>query len=215
MIFFSDQLAIKLCNGKSLIDYIWNSFDVEIIYLLRHPIPQSLSVIRKKWGYLGPINSYLNNNNFIKKYLNKEQVEYANFILHNGNILIKNVLNWILQNIIPLKSKNLLKWTTITYEELVLNTNQVINLLVDSYNLRNEELIYKISKRPSKNTTKNSKKKLKINNELDILKRWQSTVSNNEKEGINRLLKIFNIDYYNAFSYLPTKSLFEIKKEGK
>ena len=69
--FFSDRLVIKILNALPLIDWFEENFNINIVYLVRHPIPTSLSIIQRNWGNIAEY--FLHNPYFIKKYLNKQK----------------------------------------------------------------------------------------------------------------------------------------------
>jgi len=57
-------------NALPFIDWFDEKFNIKIIYLIRHPIPTSLSIIQRNWG--NNLEAMLQNSYFTKKYLNKK-----------------------------------------------------------------------------------------------------------------------------------------------
>lgn len=73
--FFTNRYVVKICNGLSLINWFEENFDIQIVYLIRHPIPASLSIIKQGWP--DTADAFLNNELFRKNYLDREQLEFA------------------------------------------------------------------------------------------------------------------------------------------
>lgn len=203
--FKTNRQVLKLCNGKALIEDFIELFNIEVLFFIRHPIPQSLSVMKRNWGY-SPVYAFLENELFVKKYLNEDKLKFIESVLDSGSLLEKHVLNWVLQNLIPLKSNYKNKWLTLSYEELVLKPREIINFLAERLQLDNKEGMYEKIDEPSK-TTKSEKNKIassKENRVNYLIHKWYEECSEEEKKNINIILDKFEIKCYNANEILPT-----------
>jgi len=56
---------------KLLMDWFTKNFDIEVIYLIRHPIPTALSILNRKWG--NTAKTFLENEYFQKNFLDKKK----------------------------------------------------------------------------------------------------------------------------------------------
>ena len=123
----SNRILYKVTEAKGLFDWFFEKNDIYIIYQIRHPIATALSIMRLGWDLT--ISSYLNNEKFVNEYLGDDKYNYCIEIINSDNLLSKYVLNWVLENLIPLKSKNLNSVYIISYEEMLINPNKYFNVL--------------------------------------------------------------------------------------
>ena len=95
--FRSNRIVLKLTNAHGIAEWLNEQFTLRTIVLTRHPIPQSLSVIRNSWGL--QLRAFLFNEEYCETYLQKNQIDFAHDILRNGSQLHKYVLDWCLENL--------------------------------------------------------------------------------------------------------------------
>jgi hypothetical protein len=215
--FFTNRYVVKICNGLSLINWFEKKFDVYIVYSVRHPISNALSIINLTWR--DTAGAFLNNRFFVENYLDDTQLKYTKSIKKNGSLLQKFVLEWTLENLIPLRiiKKEKKDWIVLTYEEMVLNPEKIVDLLYNRLNLEDKEIMMNAINRPSRTATMESAKHIDEKNIDFILKRWEEKVSDKEEEEAFEILKVFEIDIYKYGSFLPDSSFLnfpgDIKKE--
>ena len=134
--YFTNRIIFKiLFAGEDHIDWFQKNFNAPALFLIRHPLPVSLS--REQ---LPRLHSYLNSdyrNNFTE-----EQIKEAGKIIEKGSKLEQAVLDWCFQNVPPLK-KPAKTQLTITYEQLVLDPVPIINKLTEVLSLENKEKCWK------------------------------------------------------------------------
>jgi len=210
----TDKVCIKIHMAKHWYDWYINNYpNDKFVYLVRHPIPQSLSSM--KLGAKIIIDEYLNDIEYKKDYLSPEMINISKKIKLDGTTLEKYVLNWCLENLVTLKSNNR-KLHLVTYEELVHNPKKSFDMLFKY--LEHSGINHaSITNKPSKTATASSVKSAKvIASDFDpeersryLLKRWQKTVKHMDQEKIQNILDIFCIDLYSAYEYLPLKNLDE------
>ncbi|NES18730.1 MAG: hypothetical protein F6K41_07310 [Symploca sp. SIO3E6] len=205
--FLANRTLLKICNASPLIDWFNANFNILTCYLVRHPIPQSLSVMKNQWGITA--EAYLNNEKFIDSFLNHEQVNQAHKILREGTYFQKAILNWCLENLVPLKycSSNVLK---ITYEELVLNPANLIPLISTKLNIEDGKEIMRRVEKPSRSSKLSEQKARKAILEGDkekIVSRWMKQVSAEQLNEAKVILELFEIIAYKTDDYLPVSTL--------
>lgn len=193
--FLSNRTVIKECDSLPLIDWFNRKFDVSIIYLTRHPIPQSLSVVRNKWGITA--NAYLENENFCAFYLNAEKIKFARNLLSKGTYFDKAMVNWCLENLVPLKN-NESEILRITYEELVLNPRATIEWLSNQLNLVHSNGIYEIINIPFQSALSEERTKdaIRKGEREYLINKWQKMVLPNQLDSAKDILEAFAICDY-------------------
>lgn len=157
--FKTDRYLLKICNAHALMEWFEKEFDAKIVYLLRHPVPVALSIQKRNWQ--NKAKAYLNDDVFLENYLNDDQTQYANSILDEGSQMERYVLEWALENLVPLNSDRKENWLVITYEELLLNPKPIINLLAERLNLPQKDKMLSKIFRPSNTAQKESRTKIK------------------------------------------------------
>ena len=90
----SDRVVLKITDAKPVIDWFDREFDTDIVYLTRHPIPQSLSCIRNSWTLT--VDAHLRDPVFVETYLDDAALAHAHDVMAMGAELDRFVLNWAL-----------------------------------------------------------------------------------------------------------------------
>jgi sulfotransferase family protein len=193
---------LHACEDRA--NQISDSMNAKKIYLIRHPIPVSLS--RKQ---LPRLNAFIESD--FKTQLTTEQFQYSTEIINSGTDLQKNMLDWCIQNSVILNQIND-DWSLITYEQLVLDPEPVIKNLTANLNLPYPKLIRKQLKIASNSTHQSDKTTQGVleNRESEqsknwLVNKWKDKISTEDEEAIMSMLNIFNIDVYKKGDALPDK----------
>jgi len=200
-----NRLVVKELNAKCFIDWFSKNFDVEVIFLLRHPIPTALSIIRRKWG--NTARAFLENDYFLGAYLNKKRKIFCQNILDKGTPLQKFVLEWCLDNMHPLERYKQRPWLTLTYEELVLRVKKASQLICQKFDLPDWRAMENCILKPSRTSTKVSKKKIKKQGPSSLLQDWRQVLQSKDIEHVSQILEEFEIKEYSAHHPYPHDSL--------
>ena len=202
-----NRTLLKIVNAMALINWLGERFKVKTVFLVRHPIAQGMSIIKNRWKITA--GSYLENESFEQCYLTLSQRSLGYQILEHGSDLEKAVLNWIFENIVPLKHAKKVD-LFITYEELVLNSEATINLIADKLELRNIQRIKTKVNVPSSSSgfsTENTLRAIQDGDRSTLVNIWMNQVDKVELKKIQELLAAFEIDEYEAESCLPHERL--------
>ena len=204
--FLANRTVLKICNASPLIDWFNDQFNVSIVYLLRHPIPQALSVIWNKWGITA--EAYLDNKLFSSSYLDEDKSKLSHRVMSRGTYFVKAILNWCLENIVPLKHRRS-EVFIITYEDLVLNPIATIKLLSQQLGLKNIQGMLKMVRIPSQSAFSEDKTKAAIRerNREFLIGRWKEQVSGEQLNDARRILETFGIFEYRVDDPMPIDQL--------
>jgi hypothetical protein len=204
--FIVDRLVVKVLNAKPLIDWFAERFEGQMVYLVRHPIPAALSVLRRGWGCTA--EAFLANDYFCRTYLDEARIKECRRILKHGSALERHVLEWGLDNMVPLSVFRNRSWLTLTYEELIARPVPMCRLLATWLDLSEPDRMIERMSRPTKTTDARSKADITERNSAFLLRRWESEVDLEVAHELMRMLEeLCRINVYAADSAFPTSAL--------
>jgi hypothetical protein len=195
-------LAKILHGGEGQIARLAERCNARVVLLLRHPIPVSLS--REVYPRL---DAFLESD--YSNYFSPDELDYGRHILRSGSDLEKGVLDWSLQNAVPLRSVQE-DWLVISYEELVLRPGPVIGRLADSLALRDQHRLEVNLAKPSATVRKSDAATIAMFDdgraERDpwwLVTRWREKVDEDEERRLMEIPARFGIDCYRFGEALP------------
>jgi len=201
--FYTNRIVLKILHcGEDKIDWFKNTFQGQVVYLVRHPIPTSLS--RKQ---LPRLKAFISSD-YSKNFQNN-QLALAKSILKKGNKLEMNILDWCFQNAIPLKNLNS-DWLLITYEQLVLEPEKTLSFLLEKLKLKYTKAIQKSMSKASGSSVQSDEETQKAlqdhkNNKFFLVEKWKDKILPEEENRIMNIVKAFGIDIYEEGNVLPNK----------
>ena len=205
--FFSDRVILKFTNAHGIADWITSEFDLDVIALFRHPIPQSLSVIRNNWQLQG--KGFLENEAYRTAYLSESQIGRAYDILQHGSVLDRYVLDWCLENLPLLRAcAHRPDWYFLTFEEFVSRPGEIIEEWARRFLLPDIAGMQRASMRKSLAvsglSTDANRKAIESADGEAVLSNWKSQVDQETEWSAMSILELFEIDLYKAGSSLPS-----------
>ena len=203
--FFTDRIVFKIhFAGEDTVNVFQDELNGRIIYLLRHPIPVSLS--RK---VLPKLKTYIESN--FRRNLSDYEIKYAEKLIDEGNYFKCAILDWCIQNKVIMQQikKN---WIVVTYEQLVLDPLPIIDKLMIDLLLENKDRMIKILSMPSKTVYRKDRKikhqimKNKIySNKISLLEKWKGEINDDKEKELMNILNHFEIDCYKYGDVFPAK----------
>jgi len=198
------RIVFKLLHcGEDRISWFRDTFNGRVVFLLRHPIPVSLS--REVYPRLP---AFLTSD--YRRHFSAEQLAYAQRIADSGSKLERGVLDWCLQNAVPLKQAEP-DWILATYEELLLEPRSAIERFVAGLDLPDADAMLRSVNVPSRTVNKSDRETARMLREPDsrqrtlwLLEKWRAKVAPDEEARAMEILKVFEIDAYAAGEVLPT-----------
>ncbi|MFP4292041.1 MAG: sulfotransferase domain-containing protein, partial [Cyclobacteriaceae bacterium] len=199
----ANRTVLKIVNAFPLMDYLADLTKADIIYLSRHPVAQSLSVIQNKWEFTS--EAFLADPVFAGNYLTQLQIDLGHDVIRQGTLLEKGVLNWCLENLYPLKFCKS-EMLHITYEDLILNKEPVLQMMNEKLRISKVEKLHRILSKPSRSSylsDKSSVEAISKGNSNALVQKWIPRLHENEKKAVQKILDVFEINLYNAYDALP------------
>lgn len=207
--FITRHTVFKILHfGEDRINWFRDTFNGRVVYLIRHPIPVTLS--RQVFPRL---QARLNSD--FRRHFTSAQLAYAKQITESGSKFEQGIVDWCLQNMVPMRDKTD-DWTLVSYEQLVLDVDPVIQLLCDRLDLPYPELMRKQwvvpsgSVNQSDNTTENVLAQERTNQSTHwLVEKWRTKVTPEQEMRTSEILAVFGLDTCYCYgSALPAKQLW-------
>jgi hypothetical protein len=194
------RIIFKIINGgEDRINWFRDTFNGQIIYLIRHPIAVSLSR-----EYLPRVQAQLASD--YRRHFSVEQIKIAQRILENGTELEQGVLAWCLENAVPLRMASN-DWLIVPYEELVVAPQPLIAQMAERLALPEPEQMLSRLAIPSAVKAKSNPETQQAlergTNRRWLAEKWRSHVSKREERQVMEILAHFQLDVYQAGELLP------------
>jgi hypothetical protein len=203
----TDRLVLKIVSAKALVDWFATSFDVDVVYVTRHPIPQALSCIRNQWSLTA--KPYLRNEWFVTTHLDAATEAHCWDLLRTGSPLEQLVLNWALENLVPLRLlPERPAWTYLSYEATVLEPVTILPRLAAALDLDDVDAMVRATSRPSRSSglsDSSTRTSIEAGDREALLRRWRSEVSEDEERSAMAILDRLGIDLYRPGDDLPVR----------
>jgi LPS sulfotransferase NodH len=196
------RIVFKIINGgEDRINWFRDTFNGQIVFLIRHPVAVSLSREYYPRTYAQLKSDY-------QQYFSKDQIDFAQRILENGSKLEQGVLAWCLQNAVPLQVATD-DWLIIAYEELVFDPQPVVTQMAKHLVLPEPERMLSRLTIPSAVKGKsNPETQQALEQGTDrrwLAEKWRSQISERDEHRAMEILAHFQIDVYQPGELLPSK----------
>ena len=192
----SHRMVLKIIDAKPIIEWFDGRFGCEIVYLTRHPLPQSMSCIRNGWTLTA--DAHLRDREFLDRYVPAPAEALARDVMASGSTLRQWVVNWLLENVAPLTAlPRHPEWVHVRYEDSVRRPDDTIEWLAERLNLRDVDTMRSAVERPSVSSDISTAetRELIISGRLgDRADAWRDEVDPSEQRWCCTALETFGID---------------------
>lgn len=199
------RLVLKELNLKDLELIECLSEKCDIVFLIRHPIPVALSIIKQQWGNTARV--FLENKQYSDLYLERSEIkEYAK-ILDTGTRLEQYVLEWCMENAPLLQHHANKPWLTVTYEELLFRPKRMVEMICNRLGLPDASQMLATVQTPSRTTSSDSRQMINREGSNSRATQWMERVSPQERSSVQRILDTMNINAYSASEVFPREEM--------
>lgn len=206
---FTNRRVLKIIRATPLISWFADELQFDTIYLVRHPIAQSLSCIRR--GHENVLEQYTDDAKFMSTHLTAEMARFVREIIKTGTPLEQFVTEWCLHNLVPLKSESSpVRWHTVTYEELVLEPAGVTAFLAKVLGLsRRNRLLASIAipSRTADSSSEQKRQRIAASDADFLISSWREEVTDAQERAAFEILDRFGIDAYRYGDLTPDGAL--------
>jgi hypothetical protein len=205
--FRTDRLLLKIIDAKAMMDWFDTHYDMDIVYLVRHPVPQALSCIRNGWGT--STKAYLRNEWFVEEVIaDPAALDMARRLADEGSELERMVLNWTVENLYPLKVlADRPHWLALSYEETVLDPEGTFAQVSERLSLTDTDRMRRAAARASASSGLSQRETLTAiaaRDEDQMVGRWRDQISESDRTDVARILATFGVTLYSADSATPS-----------
>lgn len=198
--FRTDRIVFKIHGLEHLINDIKSSCNGQIVFLLRHPIPTTLS------RHVFPrLDHFIASCHYQRNYLDENQMREIRRIHCGGDHFQRGVLSWCFENIIPLRHADTHDWMIVTYEELLLNPEKLCQSMAQRLALPRVDLMLRAIDTPAANIKMSKQDTHAILKDQDeqkrrhaLLAKWQDKIGPAEEKKCFEILELFGLDVYRA-----------------
>ncbi|MDX1909025.1 MAG: sulfotransferase [Bacteroidia bacterium] len=200
----TDRILFKvLFAGEGYFDWFKETFNGQILYLLRHPIPVSLSR-----DVCPRLESFMTSG--YREHFTPDVMTFAEGIVQKGDKFEMAVLDWCFENAVPLRQVQE-DWMVISYEQMVLEPETILKELIWRCNFASPELMFARLDKASNSTAKSNAEsqqvlldsKKMVENKRWLVEKWVKKVSEAQIDRTFEILDRFGIDFYVKGNVMP------------
>lgn len=203
------RVVLKLLHGcEDRLPRLEQALRARVVLLLRHPIPVSLS--RRE---LPRLRAFLESD-YARNFA-PEELAFARRIFERGDPLERAVLDWTLQNAVPLRTRRP-SWLLLSYEQLVLEPEPLLRRLAEHLALPRPERLEAELPRPSLTTRKSERSTAEVlrrgtglERQRYLVERWRERVPPEREAALLGIPAHFGVDVYRPGSALPRPPVWQ------
>jgi hypothetical protein len=199
----TNRRVMKLIRMTPLVEWL-TSLGFATVYLLRHPIPQAQSCIRRNHRIV--LDDVLADNAFLNR-LDSNVVAYVRQVAEGGDAMLQFVTQWCVENVTALNSALAGGgFALTTHELLVSDPSGEMSRLADILSLEHVDLLLKRVSAPSRTTDSSSASTvadIRAGASSRLLDMWRSDMSDKQEQRLLEPLQVFGIDLYTPGESMP------------
>src|ERR1700733_698979 len=199
----TSRRVLKLIRMTALVEWL-DSLGFATVYLLRHPIPQAQSCMKR--GHRILLDDFLADVHFIQ-HLNSDIISYVRRISSEGDPMRQYVTQWCLENIVALHSPFAgQRFALTTHELLITDPAKELRRLARALSLEHVDLLLTQVSEPSRTTDSSSAatlESIRAGEATRLLDLWGSDFSAAEERRLLEPLQVFGISQYQPGEILP------------
>lgn len=197
--FFTNRIVFKIHEIEHLMDQVVSECGGQLVYLLRHPIANSISrTVQPR------LEKFLNSPYYAALVGEPERTLEIRSIAESGTPLQRAVISWSYENLTALRRPNPAS-LVVTYEELVINPVKSCDLLMQKLDLTDREAMLAAFDRPAINIRMSHAQTLAAMNSPDaeerrirLVSKWKERTSESQYDEVAHVLSLFALDAYDA-----------------
>ena len=199
----AERRVLKIIRMTSVIDLFPNDLGYDTVYLVRHPIAQALSSLKR--GHLSRLDCYLGDAAFMAALPDEDMRDQARRSARSDNALESLLVDWCLANRNALTAKPDVPWFPCSYETLTLTPDAVLPELWDFLRLPNVDRVRRRMGVPSKNADPRHTAEITGGHasRARMVSAWHTSVDVDEEKRLMDIVGTFGIGLYQAGSDLP------------
>jgi hypothetical protein len=200
------RYVLKILNANGVMDWFFENYQAkaQLVFLMRHPIPVALSILHKGWEH--SLRTYLYNGYFVNANLTQEQTAFSLGVMQNGSGLEKYVLEWCLENLVPIRLINEGKIPVYFFEDIVTQPEVTCKKICDDLHLEVPDEMMKVISKPRRTATSNSSREILTLGPESRVCAWESQIGDKGRVKVQQILDCFEVKHYSANNPYPFSS---------
>jgi hypothetical protein len=199
----TNRIVFKIHELEHLMGHIARARHGQIVYLLRHPIPTSMSR-----AVLPRLELFLTSTFYAGVIGDRHRLEEIQRLGRTGSKLVQGVVSWCYENVVPLRMPDF-DGLVVTYEELVLNPMRSCDLLLNYCNFEDRASMVRAFGEPSTNINMSSAETQAVMSQSDerqrrlyLVGKWKTKVTSEDTAAVSHVMKLFGLDVYTGEALL-------------
>jgi len=204
----TDRIVFKIHELEHLVGTLATRCNAQVVYLLRHPVPTTLSR-----AVFPRLELFLWSPYYRGLIGNEQTLREIERIVAHGSHLERGIISWCYENIVPLRHPDF-DGLFVTYEELVMNPLRSCDLLLDRLHFHDRSAMLAAFDQPAGNIEMSKTVTRSMFADSDERKRrtylvtkWLQRMTAAEHATVAAILDLFGIDTYTADDPMPRRHL--------
>jgi hypothetical protein len=199
----TNRRVLKLIRMTPLVEWL-TSLGFATVYLLRHPIPQAQSCMKRRHRIV--LDEVLADAHFLRN-LDSGIISYVRRVSSEGDLLLQYVTQWCLENLVAINSPLAgQRFALTTHELLVTNPSTEMERLAQILGLEHVDLLLAQVSEPSRTTDSSSMaavKSIRAGESSRLLEMWRRDLSREDEHRLLEPLRVFGINLYTSGEIQP------------
>ncbi len=206
--FRTDRVVFKIHELEHLVGTLAKRCHSQVVYLLRHPVPTTLSRV-----VFPRLNLFLSSPYYRRVIGDDRALREIERIVATGDRLACGIVSWCYENVVPLRHRDF-DGLFVTYEELVMNPVRSCDLLIDTLHFPDRAAMLAAFDQPAANIAMSKTVTRSMIADADERKRrtylvskWLQRMTTADYATVSTVLNLFGIDEYTADDPMPHRHL--------
>ncbi len=199
----TSRRVLKLIRMTPLVEWM-GSLGFATVYLLRHPIPQAKSCLKRSHRVV--LDEAVADAEFAS-YLGADLVSYVEKVARCDNPMLQFTTQWCVENVVALNSPLVGRGFAFTTHELLISEPvREMRRLAQALDLDQAELLLERVAKPSKTTDSSSAAtvaSIRSGDSSQLLDTWRKELSSDEEKRLLEPLEVFGIEVYRVGESTP------------
>jgi hypothetical protein len=198
-----ERYVVKILAAKALIERFEADFgsEADFVFHIRHPIATALSSIAH--GFRNTASRYLEDDQFCKHHLSPSLIGFCHQVLGEWSSLERFVLNWCLDNLVPLRLWRERDWVTVSHEQLVCEPLRTSEWLCQQLKLPAPTRMARAIQAPTHTASRSSRASIAAEGPAGRADAWTREVDSARVARVGDILDRFEIAVYACDDPMP------------
>ncbi len=139
--FLTNRILYKFTDAHALVHELEKIIPLKTLVLFRHPVPQSLSCIRRGWAPRQ--GKFFEQDALLEKFFDRGSILFIKDMAKKGSCFQRHLLTWFVENAPLFKVCMNEQYACVTYEDLIKSPEFTLRRICNNFNLDYSESMAK------------------------------------------------------------------------